>query len=422
MFNMSKNKKILLISSISLAVIIVLGIVYAAFTQQLNIAGSATGRSSKWDIHFENLSNVSLNGTAKELTAPTINTNSTQISNYSVSLTSPGDYVEYTFDVVNDGDYDATLTNLSKTAPSCQGTGDNASNDASNVCGKLTYTLTYSDGTTVSQSDTLASKETKTMKLKLLYQEFNDDSLLPKMDVTISGLGITLTYTQNGNAKVNANGTTPFDPYPVGGQITVAGETYHILSTSNEYVIAIKDDPLTVTDLNTYGAGHVNMYIDPSSNYYQTAYDFNDVNHTGGMAYYTSVNCGSSNVNACTTSYESSEVKYVVDAWAQAMFQNSQLKTIDGYATRLITVDEINSIGFEEFDPCGGCGATSQRIAANWLYSSDYAYWTMTPNENRRIFGVSRTGVLDDSVINGSYNVFHAVRPVINVYKSKITS
>ena len=209
MFKMTKNKKILLASSISLAVIIILGIVYAAFTQQLNINGSATGRTSKWDIHFENLSNVSLNGTAKELTSPTINNNSTTIGNYSISVTSPGDYAEYTFDVVNAGDYDATLTGLQKTSPSCQGTGDNGSTDATNVCGKLTYTLTYENGTTVSQNDTLKSKETKTMKLKLLYQEFNDASLLPKMDVTISGLGITLTYTQDGNAKVNADGITP---------------------------------------------------------------------------------------------------------------------------------------------------------------------------------------------------------------------
>ena len=47
------------------------------------------------------------------------------------------------------------------------------------------------------------------MRLRLTYKQFNDASLLPKADVAISGLGISLTYTQDGNAKVNNDGTTP---------------------------------------------------------------------------------------------------------------------------------------------------------------------------------------------------------------------
>ena len=47
------------------------------------------------------------------------------------------------------------------------------------------------------------------MLLRLTYKTFDDASLLPKADVAISGLGISLTYTQDGNAKVNPNGTTP---------------------------------------------------------------------------------------------------------------------------------------------------------------------------------------------------------------------
>ena len=429
--NINKNKKILLISSISLAVIIVLGIVYAAFTQQLNIAGSATGRSSKWDIHFENLSNVSLNGTAKELTAPTINTNSTQISNYSVSLTSPGDYVEYTFDVVNDGDYDATLTNLSKTAPSCAGTGDNASTDASNVCGKLTYTLTYSDGTTVSQNDTLASKETKTMKLKLLYQEFNDDSLLPKMDVTITGLGITLTYTQQGNAKVNADGTTPlaYDVYSIGDTVTIANETYYVIADSGsnqDYVTLLKGEPLTVNEINTYGTGHVNMYNTRAGNsYYHQAYDLIGDGTIGGVSYYTSANCGypdsyttNMQTSGCTSAYDLSEIKYIVDSWAAAKFSSDQLKQVGDYRARLI---EKNEIEMEEYEQCTqfqGC-YNATRIKDTWMYNSNYWYWTMSPNNDSSssVWYVNPNGILSNYSVRKNNG---AVRPVINVYKNKI--
>ena len=41
-----KKTKIIAGSIVALAVIVVLGIVYAAFTQQLTINGTATGRSS----------------------------------------------------------------------------------------------------------------------------------------------------------------------------------------------------------------------------------------------------------------------------------------------------------------------------------------------------------------------------------------
>ena len=115
---------------------------YAAFTQNLTINGTATGRSSSWKIYFSRLTGPTLNGTTKQITAPMIQNNATKIGDYEVTVTSPGDYIEYEFDVTNDGDYDATL--------------------------------------------------------------------LPKADVAISGLGIQLTYTQDGNAKVNANGTTPY--------------------------------------------------------------------------------------------------------------------------------------------------------------------------------------------------------------------
>ena len=93
----------------------------------------------------------------------------------------------------------------SNTELTYEGSGEN---DENNVKSQIEYTLKYADGTTVNQNDTLKSKETKTMRLRLTYKQFNDVSLLPTADVSISGLGISLTYIQDGNAKVNPNGTT----------------------------------------------------------------------------------------------------------------------------------------------------------------------------------------------------------------------
>ena len=111
--------------------VVTAAIAYAGFTQTLNITGSGKVVSSKWDIHFENLSNASLNGSARVVTAPTI-TSATTIGTYSVQLLGPGDSVSYTFDVVNDGNFNARLTTLTKNTPSCT-TGFN--------CNNLTYSL-----------------------------------------------------------------------------------------------------------------------------------------------------------------------------------------------------------------------------------------------------------------------------------------
>ena len=419
---MNKNTKIITGSVVALAVIVVLGLVYAAFTQQLTINGTATGRSSSWKIYFSRLTSPILNGTAKELTAPTIKNNSTTIGDYSVSVTSPGDYIEYEFDVTNDGDYDATLSNLSINSASSLtyvGSGDNKTNDENNVKSQIEYTLKYkSDGTTVSQDDTLKSKETKTMLLRLTYKTFNDASLLPQADVAISGLGISLTYTQDGNAKVNADGSTPYvapqPVYSVGDRIQVAGDKsgdyYRVIAASGstqDYVVALKENPLSVDEVNTYGTGHVNMYINyPGGSDYQTAIDTEDDNHSGGMAYYSSPTCGIDDYSVCTNNYDQSDVKYVVDAWAQGEIGNTNLELVGGYRARLITVPEYQTLS-----------------SYAWRCDEGYEYYIMTAaDEPDYINIIDYWGYLSaTSVAFGSEFGYPVVRPVINLKKSAIT-
>ena len=399
---MRKNTKIITGSIVALAVIVVLGIVYAAFTGQLTINGTATGRSSSWKIYFSRLTGPTLNGTAKQLTAPTIQNNATKIGDYSVTVTSPGDYIEYEFDVTNDGDYDATLTNLSmnsNTELTYEGSGDNEVNDENNVKSQIEYTLKYSDGTTVSQNDTLASKETKTMRLRLTYKSFNDATLLPKADVAISGLGISLTYTQDGNAKVNNDGSTPWvDPYShhVGDTITVSGEQYYVIAnspTADDYVVALKANPLKRKEV---------YCVDPPHG----------------------VDCDSFNVLSAKfgtgVSYDTSSIKTILESWASNEFTD-ELKTVDGYSTRLIKFDELTSnLGYEYFEQGTSSGYRKTESTPSWVYNSSYFYWTMSQYNDSAsyVWLVNNNGRVNNYDVNASDG---AVRPVINVYKSAIT-
>lgn len=192
---MKKNdNKIIAVIALCLGVI-GLSVGFAALSTNLTINGTGKVKTSTWDIHFASLSTVSKTGTANEVTAPTLT--ATKVGDYSVDLTTPGDSIEYTFDIVNSGSYDAKISTITIPKPQCTGTGTNATADANNVCSNLTYTLTYStSGATVKANDTLNSGETKKVKLKLTYSSTVTADKLPKGDVTISNLSIPITYVQ----------------------------------------------------------------------------------------------------------------------------------------------------------------------------------------------------------------------------------
>ncbi len=182
-----------------IAIVIAIGglsIGFAAFSTTLNINGAAQVEASSWEIIFENLSAETVTGTATELAAPTIATGSTTISGFDASLTTPGDTIVYNFDVTNNGTFDAEIGTLTVAAPTCTGTGATATTDAANVCGNLTYTLTYTDGTAVAVNDTLDAGQTRGMKITLTYAADTTAAELPAALVEVTTLDASIIYNQ----------------------------------------------------------------------------------------------------------------------------------------------------------------------------------------------------------------------------------
>ena len=248
-----------------------------------------------------------------------------------------------------------------------------------------------------------------------------DDGKISLTNCYVSGTDEKYNYENRRLEKVNTNTTSTYKEYSVGDTFTLNGDSYHIIENSGasqDYVVAFKDTPLTTSELNTHGAGHLNMYnTDSESDYYQQAYDTNGI---GGMSSFTSKTCNYIDDSGCTTSYATSEIKYAVDAWTAAEFTNSELKTVDGYSARLINYDEIP---IERKEICTGSCYEVDIISYDWIYNSDYWYWTMTPWQDgdnpsfSNVWGVNNVGELE---IYGVYDISGAVRPVINVYKDKL--
>ena len=192
-----------------IAMVVVVGVGFAAFTTTLNINGTAKVEASSWNIHFANCTNgnclstgnqqsiLGIKSTTVVNTEPTLT--DTTISDWDVTFKTPGDFVSYTFNVVNDGSFDAKISTFELPTPTCTGTGDNADTDASNVCKYLQYTLMDVTGdipSNVAVGNTLNKAETKTFRLQLAYSTGATDAELPKGDVSISNLGFSIVYAQ----------------------------------------------------------------------------------------------------------------------------------------------------------------------------------------------------------------------------------
>ena len=99
---MEKERRIKVLSIVALIVAVLgLTVAFAALSQTLTINGTASVEASSWDVHFANLSEAKITGTAKELAKPTLTGDS--LSNVNVSLMKPGDKITYNFEIINNG-------------------------------------------------------------------------------------------------------------------------------------------------------------------------------------------------------------------------------------------------------------------------------------------------------------------------------
>ena len=249
--------------------------------------------------------------------------------------------------------------------------------------------------------------------------QLNSDSSVYLADCTVGGRSVD-GYTYGKGESVP---TPTYTAYQVGDEVTYNNINYYVIkdsSTSEANVTMLKATPLTVEEVNQYGGvgtanNHVNMYNcqEDDTSCYRTASNQNG--GYGGMAYYSSVDCGygtgsNSTLSDCTTDYNQSEIKYVVDAWKNA---NSPLAR----ESRLITYEELtNELGCTD----NSCNNSSY----SWLYGN-YSYWTMSQYSNSIfiMWAVGNNGsIYGNQYGSGVVLPSNVVRPVITISKSDLSS
>ena len=208
-----KDSKIPLLSFL-IVVVAALSIGFSAVSTTLKINGTAKVTGMSWKIEFQNLSEATLTGSAEKISDPVISEDKTELKSYNVNFLEPGDSISYSFQVANNGTINAKLSEIIKDNVSCEGYGsdEQAAKDATNVCANLEYSLKYKNeeehfddsgssktfSNDIEVNDILNSGDVKNMILTLKYKSPVDGATIeePKDDVSISGLGIKLTYSQ----------------------------------------------------------------------------------------------------------------------------------------------------------------------------------------------------------------------------------
>ena len=234
-----------LVVVVLLIVVAGLTVAFAALSTTLNINGTAYLDAAKWGIKFKNLSEPVSIGTATTTgTAKIEETKSAEITGINVSLSTPGDKVTYTVDLVNEGTINAKIDNIEKTVLT------------SEQQRYLTFKVTDKNGKEVSEGDILEKGETRNLTITI---EFIKD--LTKEDLPASTSTISLSYKLNfvqtddkatsGSQEPSSQACTSFDKkdtYNVGDVIALCNTN----TGKSEDFYVMKDNGSTITALAKY--------------------------------------------------------------------------------------------------------------------------------------------------------------------------
>ena len=179
-YNKNKRK---LNYMILIIMILVISIGYAILSTNLNIVGSSQISAPTWDIHWEN---VVVKAGSVTASTPTIDTPKTTV-NYSVTLTIPGEYYEFTVDAVNAGTIDGMVSVVSN---KLNGT------EITTLPNYLEYKVSYVDGVDIAPNQILAAGTSEKYKVHVGYKKDINVSDIPATPQTLN-LSFSVTYVQS---------------------------------------------------------------------------------------------------------------------------------------------------------------------------------------------------------------------------------
>ena len=388
-----KNKSIYIV----LIVIALIGITigYAVINTTLNINGKSSISKNTWDVYFDNV--VVKDGSVEAVKIPTV-TDKTTVD-FEVALNLPGDFYEFTVDVVNAGSIDAMIESIEKTP------------DLSTEQQKyLNYTIAYENNEQITTKQLVKKEEFVRLKVRVEYKSDLTASDLPQSTETLN-LGFTVNYVQsNGSGiNVNNNGVSNSGVKPVangsldaiGTIVTIGDQQFYTIGTEGENVKLL-------SMFNLYVGGEYNNVWTAYENEATGKQDSTMLGYVSGQTIRKGTTAFSSSTQKGTnySDYSGSIVEGYVNNYKTILEGDYGVEVVEA---RLITYDELTD---SETFVCEELVFCSSRYS--WIYST--SYWSGSANDASNVWGVDGFGLF----YNYGYNIdnFFGVRPVIIISRS----
>ena len=392
-----KDRKVLYgILTIALVCAFTLTIAYAALNAVLTIQGSAQVSAVNWDIH---LANPVVNSESTTTEVPVISGNTLT---FNTTLNLPGDFYEFTVDVVNNGDIDAMIDSVTKNP---ELTSEQAK--------YLSYDITYQNGESITSKQLLAKKKTMPIKIRIEYRSDVVSSELPTTNSSLS-LSLTLNYVQDdGNGSSVSNNGKEHIKLIADGSLDAIGT---IVTIGSEQFYTIGTDGDNVKLLSMYNL-HVGSSVDsdwhelplenPTGMQDSTARGYYWVNDVATFPFIgTIVFSSDAQHGENYSSYNGSVVEGYVNNYKNILESNYGIEIEEA---RLITKDELISDDI-------GCSVenSSCEDAPRFIYLT--TYWTGTAENALDVWNVHTHAYFGSSSYN--YDDIFGIRPVIVISKS----
>ena len=216
-----------------------------------------------------------------------------------------------------------------------------------------------------------------------------------------------------GIERINA-----YTEYKIGDVVPYNGMNFYVIKNSDskeDTVTMLKAEPLSYEEVQTYSNG--------------TGAQTSNQNGYGGIQFYYGSDCGYAVSSGCTTEFEHSLVKKVIDSWAlEKISSDSLIKDLTNFEVRLLTYEDLtNNLGYEK-NNLSTIYPSSNGETPSWVYNSNYIYWTMTAYNDSNTFtwSVCNNGnlysvcLVDINVHGHVYDNNLVVRPVITLKKTAL--
>ena len=393
------RKTLYLVLGIVMISVFTLSIAYAAMSTVLEIHGNSEVVASSWDIHLEN---ARVKSGSVSANAPSIS--GTSSVGFDVELNMPGEFYEFTVDVVNEGSIDAMIDSVVKTPEL-----------TTEQVKYIKYEITYANGESISTKQTLKKGTSTPIKVRVEYRKDLVASDLPSSATELS-LKLTLVYVQSDGtgSTIPNNGVASSlvrvvsgDGTQVGNEVCIKNECFYIISSTDSAITMLSKYNLHVGNSvvgNSVDEDWIVTSLASPTGIQDKTAKGSERDHENEVEVFpfigTTAFSSDSQKGTNYSDYSGSIVEGYVNNY------NSYLITqcVTPIEARLITKDELIGLGCSEDD-------YSCSEAPSWVYAT--SYWSGSAYDGNGVWRVHSDTTFDRS--NSRSDSDFGVRPVITI-------